>query len=544
MCHADEYDTEVVNSKESGALMNEFAWMYLATFLASFSSPVVALALPYIDDSVDKQSTSVYAGVLIAAYSIGSVLGFFLAAGCLSVPAYPLLVGQEGYPTDPSDPNWLGAWWLGYLIVGIFMLFWAPLFFFFPRKLPDVSSDRQKTEDQPEETSVQNDNNDDTEVTVTGKNKNIEKVTTGIKEFLCTLMKSVIRICTNIPVMTLFIVGFLHLASFAGAQLFGAQYMQFQFGLQAQLTSLLLGLFSIPSGIVGTMVGGYCIKRFGNTKVKMAWLLVGFTVLAFCFDPVFVILGCPTPRVAGVNEPYDSGPYQPPFDVNSTCNAGCGCELNSYHPVCGEDGLTYVTPCFAGCTVNVTEGSQTNYSDCSCISNSTHSYDDGGTARSGECRPFCQAQLIIYFAVGLLWSSSMTLMAIPGLMLTLRCVSDEDRSLTVTIGNVISKIFGQIPAPIVFGALIDGCCILHQTISGKEGSCLLYNNEALRWSMNGLITALHFLSLVLTVFAAFVIWFQDRGKNLEVQESDDQRPLTTAVDGEDDGTHDSSEITA
>lgn len=63
MCQADGYDEDAeLEGHRSGALLNQFAWMYLGTFLASFSSPVVALALPYIDDSVNRQSTSIYAG--------------------------------------------------------------------------------------------------------------------------------------------------------------------------------------------------------------------------------------------------------------------------------------------------------------------------------------------------------------------------------------------------------------------------------------------------------------------------------------------------
>lgn len=72
MCHPDEYTEEefLSDGKQSGALMNQFAWMYVGTFLASFSSPVIALAIPYIDDSVDKQSTSVYAGELLIINSV------------------------------------------------------------------------------------------------------------------------------------------------------------------------------------------------------------------------------------------------------------------------------------------------------------------------------------------------------------------------------------------------------------------------------------------------------------------------------------------
>lgn len=76
---------------------------------------------------------------------------------------------------------------------------------------------------------------------------------------------------------------------------------------------------------------------------------------------------------------------------------------------------------------------------------------------------------------------------------------------------------GQIPSPLLFGLVIDACCILHQTVSGAEGNCLLYNNVLLRLSMNGLVTLLHFVSLLITIFAALVICIQDRDKKLELE---------------------------
>ena len=36
-------------------------------------------------------------------------------------------------------------------------------------------------------------------------------------------------------------------------------------------------------------------------------------------------------------------------DLNSPCNADCGCSTALYDPVCA-DGIQYFSPCYAGCT--------------------------------------------------------------------------------------------------------------------------------------------------------------------------------------------------
>ena len=40
------------------------------------------------------------------------------------------------------------------------------------------------------------------------------------------------------------------------------------------------------------------------------------------------------------------------FEINLTdrCNFGCSCDMNDVQPVCGANGLTYFSPCHAGCT--------------------------------------------------------------------------------------------------------------------------------------------------------------------------------------------------
>lgn len=40
----------------------------------------------------------------------------------------------------------------------------------------------------------------------------------------------------------------------------------------------------------------------------------------------------------------------------SQCNVGCTCSLNHWDPVCADDGMTYVSPCLAGCQTSTGAG--------------------------------------------------------------------------------------------------------------------------------------------------------------------------------------------
>lgn len=63
-----------------------------------------------------------------------------------------------------------------------------------------------------------------------------------------------------------------------------------------------------------------------------------------------------------------------------------------------------------------------------------------------------------------------------------RSVSEEERSFALGMQFVIFRLFGYIPAPILFGNLIDSTCLLWKSTCGEKGGrCLLYDIEQFRY---------------------------------------------------------------
>lgn len=66
----------------------------------------------------------------------------------------------------------------------------------------------------------------------------------------------------------------------------------------------------------------------------------------------------------------------------------------------------------------------------------------------------------------------------------LRSVNEEERSFALGMQFVIFRLFGYIPAPILFGNLIDSTCLLWKSTCGeKAGRCLLYDIEQFRYRL-------------------------------------------------------------
>ncbi len=61
-----------------------------------------------------------------------------------------------------------------------------------------------------------------------------------------------------------------------------------------------------------------------------------------------------------------------------------------------------------------------------------------------------------------------------------RSVADEQRSFALGVQSLSFRLFGSIPGPLLFGAIIDSGCVYSQEECGRVANCWVYDNNILR----------------------------------------------------------------
>ena len=76
---------------------------------------------------------------MYASATLGPVLGFGAGAALMEVYVDFATPSVNHLELSPTDSQWVGAWWVGFLIFGALMILTAPPFFAFPKSLPEPS---------------------------------------------------------------------------------------------------------------------------------------------------------------------------------------------------------------------------------------------------------------------------------------------------------------------------------------------------------------------------------------------------------------------
>ena len=442
------------------------------------ASTLYTVGTGFIDDSTHPRYSSIYLSVFYTVAILGPALGFGFGGLFLSFFVDPLT------PTTltSTDPQWVGAWWIGFVVTGVLSILLSLQFFLYPRRLKGSKEyDELRKEQQPIENqggSFQDDHN--------------LPILTLIKEYPFY----VFRILKNLTF--LFVTIGIAVGAFitAGIVSFLPKYLEVQFSVTPSIASYMIGGISIPAASIGIFLGGITLFFFKKISVKKLALMVLILSLVEIFIPPLLLITCANPRIAGVNVNYANSTTRTNFrvrDQNISCFSSCDCKSNFFQPICSE-GVTYFSPCVAGCPEQANPNG--TFSECSCLTNGSLSLD-------GKCIDFCTVTIIIagtllFIAIILLFYNN-----IPFLKLTLRCVADKDRTVALGIQSLIVRVFGQLPGPLVLGGIFDLNCILWQeTECGTRGSCLEYNTESLKYSLVAFLSA----GVIVTNVFFFLAW--------------------------------------
>ncbi|XP_069551237.1 solute carrier organic anion transporter family member 1C1-like isoform X1 [Brachyistius frenatus] len=453
-------------------------------------TPVQPLGISYIDDYAQSENAALYIGCVQTISIIGPVFGYLLGSLCAKIYVDIGYVDMETVTITPGDARWVGAWWLGYLIAGSITLMSAVPFWFLPKSLP-MSVDKHNTSCTPEQTRFIKDSLDMGHKFRPQEPANLHLMA---KEFVPTL-KSLLGNTVYIIYLCVTISQF---NSLIGMVTYKPKYIEQHYGQSASKANFLMGMINIPAVALGMFSGGVVMKRYKLGIMGAAKFAFGTSLLGYFLSLLFLALGCENSKVAGITVSYTGveGLSYQDTSLFSDCNSGCLCSRREWDPVCGENGITYVSPCLAGCTTSTGSGKNTVFDDCRCVA-AANTQPGNLTATLGQCtrRDSCDKVFPYFLALSVLSSFVISLGGTPGFMLLVRCIKPELKSLALGIHTLATRTLAGIPAPIYFGAIIDTTCLKWGVKTcGGRGACRIYNTSAYRIVYLGLTLGLRTVS--------------------------------------------------
>ncbi|XP_067671866.1 solute carrier organic anion transporter family member 3A1-like [Haliotis asinina] len=424
-------------------------WVYsvlavLMVLLGVGKSPRFSLGFPYLDNnSRDKQQSSLLAGIIMTVTFFGPAIALNLGAVFSAMP-----VDLSDTRMDPLHPQWIGAWWIGYLVFGCVSLLFAVLLGSFPKHIKKRTKRPMKTESHT------------------------------LKEELSDLPISMVRICRN-PVVACLLLANCSVIFFVGGNMaFAPKYFENQFMVQASQANFIAGLEEFLWATVGILLGGILTSKLKLTNRGCMKLTMMVALFTSSFFSLTLIFGCPNASIKGMGDSRH----------NMTSTTDCGCDTDEFMPLCGADGETYISPCMAGCLSQ----NGTTYTGCSEI--------PGGEGTAGKCPTDCP-YLYPYITVDLIAGMAGSVSLIPVLMTMLKMVEPRDKPMVVALTSFLNGLLGFLPAPVVYGKVIDSCCIQWHTECGHVGACVLYDLPKLRYRMKSMDLGFQALSAISYVIA-------------------------------------------
>ncbi|GLV37583.1 Organic anion transporting polypeptide 58Dc [Carabus blaptoides fortunei] len=454
------------------------------------------LGVTYMDDNIKKSKTPALISFSYFLRMLGPAIGYSLASFCLNIYISPTLS-----PTiTTKDPRWLGAWWLGWGLLSLFLIVFATLLALFPKTLPRAAARKAKLR------------------SLSKDDKEEEEASASFKDMMSTFK----RLMTNTILMINNLAAVFYFLGYMPYWIFMPKYIETQYRQSASFSNFVTGTVGLVFSAFGVLISGIVISKFRPS----ARFLASWNVLIGAIS----VLGIISYAYLGCAENDNQLPLLPSGELQSSfeCNANCSCDYVKYSPVCSQDGRrTFISACHAGCkNEKILPNGGKVFTDCSCIIPSTSPLEtilnttqvDGlnttsnsvsqgwleSSATPGSCPIDCTQKFYIFLAVVCLLKFSGATGRASNFLVSVRCVEERDKAVAMGFGLMIMSLFAFIPSPILFGVILDKTCMVWGKTCSGTGNCWLYNGEMLRYTMN--FTAAAFVAIG-TLFDAGVWYF-------------------------------------
>uniref|UniRef100_A0A7E4ZU18 Solute carrier organic anion transporter family member n=1 Tax=Panagrellus redivivus TaxID=6233 RepID=A0A7E4ZU18_PANRE len=492
-------NTEATCSNNELAHAGPTALIFLGLFILGIGRTMpFSLGLPLIDDNVKKRNLPVYFAGMFLVRMLGPVVG--LAMGYLSNKYYYKFEVPTGL--THVDPDWIGRWWAGFLLIGIILFFPSLALFCFPT--PKPSKDGTPSPLKLVDKHIKKNSQGQAIVPNSTKSK-----VTDFVDTIAVIVKQPVYIgCMIGRIMDVF--------AFKGYFVFLPKYLEVQFGFPQYKIQKYMGIIGITGFALGVSIGTIVMRVFKLEGRRAAGWVALCSGLAALLSFINASTGCEsTLTTLGLD-------LEAKTSLTASCLKNCACERMPMFPVCDQSGEVFYSPCHAGCkltqsslemfTVASDKVSGIIFENCACA---------GGKSVS---RQFCTTEDcdqmgLMYFLVmalgGLVGGMGVT----AGMLILLRSVPPNHRSISLGFNGFLVSLFATLPSPIFWGWLFDRNCLKwDEKCPDTRGSCSLYDAANLRVSLHVIYGLIRVISLVTDVF---VLYHADGLKLTEEEQSDD-----------------------
>ncbi|XP_073477509.1 solute carrier organic anion transporter family member 1B3-like isoform X3 [Aquarana catesbeiana] len=327
------------------------------------------------------------------------------------------------------------------------------------------------------------------------------------------------KLACNRLYILLMVITLLQVNSFIGFITYKPKYMEQQYGQSISRSNFITGVSTLPAAATGMFFGGLIMKKykFGLLSASKMTLITSF--VSFIMSLSVFIIGCENHDVAGITVTYNGSKVNTfgESSLFSSCNSECHCSTSRWDPVCGENKLTYLSACLAGCKSSSGEGKAVVYHNCSCIEYMGFP-SANSSVRLGVCPPTdnCASMFVNYIIIQIFTTFIFAIGGSASFVIILWSVSPELKSLGIGVYMLLVRTLAGIPAPIYFGALLDKTCLKWGTkFCGGKGACRMYDTKSFRNTFLGLTAGIRAPTFILFIWFIFMVKKRDSKKSPE-----------------------------